>query len=69
MGNSDALQGTQVRVNSPGRANPWEALFGRREDPSGEGLSTIPARKRHQDVQAHLEWLRASDPDTFRMVV
>ena len=69
VGHSDALQGTQVRVNSPGLANPWCALFGSLEYPSGEGLSTIPVRKRPQDVQAHLELLLEADPDTFRMVV
>jgi hypothetical protein len=69
VGNSYVLQGTQLRVNSPGLANPWYALFGSLEYPSGEGLYTIHQRKRHQEVRAHLELLLASDPDTCWVVV
>ena len=69
VGQSYVRQGTQMRVNSPGLANPWYALFGSLEYPSGEGLYTIHERKRHQEVQAHLEGLLASEPDSFRIVV
>lgn len=69
VGNSYAPQGTQVRVDSPGLANPWYALFGSLEYPSGEGLYTIHQRKRHQEVRAHLELLLESDPDAFWIVV
>jgi transposase len=69
VGNSYTRQGTQWRVNSPGLANPWCALFGSLAYPSGEGLYTIHARKRHQEVQSHLERLLAADPETFRIVI
>lgn len=69
VGNSDVVQGDQRRVHSPGRANPWYALFGSVEYPRGEGVSTIHQRKRHQEVQAHLERLLERDPDAFWFVV
>lgn len=58
-----------MRVNSPGLANPWYALFGSLEYPSGEGLYTIHERKRHQEVRRHLELLLESDPDICWIVV
>jgi transposase len=69
VGNSYVLQGGQLRVESPGKENPWYALFGSLEYPSGEGLYTIHRRKRHQEVRAHLELLLESDPDAFWIVV
>jgi transposase len=69
VGHSSGLQGTQTVVNSPGLENPWYALFGSLEYPSGQGLYTIHARKRHQEVRAHLQRLLESEPDTFRIVV
>lgn len=69
VGNAYAPQGTQVSVDSPGIANPWYALFGSLEYPSGEGLYTIHRHKRHQEVRAHLELLLDSDPDAFWIVV
>ena len=69
VGNSCVLQGTQLRVRSPGLANPWYALFGSLADPSGEGVDTIHQRKRHQEVRAHLECLLEADPDAFWIVV
>lgn len=69
IGNSYVLQGTQLRVESPGKNNPWYALFGSLEYPTGEGLYTIHERKRHQEVQAHLERLLERDPDAFWIVV
>lgn len=69
VGNSYVAQGTQFRVRSPGLANPWHALFGSLEYPTGEGVYTIHERKRHQEVRAHLKELLASDPDAFWIVV
>jgi len=65
VGHSDVLQGAQRRVDSPGLANPWYALLGSLEYPTGEGLSTIPQRKRPQQVPAHWERLLERDPDAF----
>jgi hypothetical protein len=58
-----------MRVESPGLANPWYALFGSLDYPSGEGVYTLHERKRHQELQAHLDVVLASDPTTFRIVV
>jgi hypothetical protein len=69
VGSSYGPQGSQVRVPSPGLANPWYALLGSLEYPSGEGLYTIHSRKRHQEVRAHLELLLESDPEAFWIVV
>lgn len=69
VGNSYVRQGDQLRVASPGKENPWYALFGSLEYPTGEGLYTIHHRKRHQEVRAHLELLLESDPDAFWIVV
>lgn len=69
VGYSYTRQGTQVRVDSPGLANPWYALLGSLEYPSGEGLYTIHERKRHQELRAHLEVLLAAEPETFRIMV
>lgn len=69
VGASYVPQGTQRRVDSPGLANPWYALLGSLEYPSGAGLYTIHERKRHQEVRAHLERLLASEPNTFWIVV
>lgn len=69
VGNSYVPQGTQLRVTSPGMANPWYALFGSLEYPSGEGLYTMHERKRHQEVRAHLHLLLERDPETFWIVI
>jgi transposase len=69
VGNSYGPQGTQLRVNSPGLANPWYALLGSLESPSGEGLYPIHERKRHQDVRAHLQLLLERDSETFWIVI
>ena len=61
--------GQQVKVETPGDQNPWCALFGSLYFPSGEGLYTIHQRKRHQEVQAHLQKLLAMDPNAFFFVV
>ena len=54
---------------SPGHSNPWYALFGSLVYPEGSGFYTIHERKRHQEVQAHLQRLLDSEPDTFWVVV
>jgi len=69
LGNSYVDQGTQLSVESPGTDNPWNALLGSLIYPDGEGLYTIHARKRHQEVRAHLELLIESDPETFWLVI
>ena len=61
--------GQQVKVDTPGKLNPWYALFGSLVYPIGEGLYTIHHHKRHQEVQAHLQYLMDFDPDTFWFVV
>ena len=69
MGRSYVPQSSQAKIDSPGNANPWYALFGSLIYPDGTGLYTIHERKRHQEVRAHLERLIASEPDTFWFVV
>lgn len=69
IGRSYVLKGGQTKVLSPGHANPWYALFGSLVYPQGSGWYTIHERKRHQEVQAHLEHLLNSEPDTFWLVV
>lgn len=58
-----------MKIDSPGKDNPWYALFGSLVYPDGTGLYTIHERKRHQEVRAHLELLIDSEPDTFWFVV
>jgi hypothetical protein len=69
VGLSYVLQGSQMKIDSPGKDNPWYALFGSLVYPDGTGLYTIHERKRHQEVRAHLELLIDSEPDTFWFVV
>jgi transposase len=69
VGTSYRPRGTQQKVPSPGIENPWYALFGSLIYPTGEGVYTIHQRKRHQEVQAHLETLLNSDPEAFWIVV
>ncbi len=69
VGKSDVARGSQLSVDSPGVDNPWYALFGSLEYPTGEGLYTIHNRKRHQEVRAHFERLLARDPDAFWIVI
>ena len=69
VGQSYVSQGSQRIVDSPGTENPWYALLGSLEYPSGEGLYTLHQRKRHQEVQAHFERLLERDPDAFWFVV
>ena len=69
VGRSYVPQGRQLKIDSPGAMNPWYALFGSLVYPDGTGVSTIHERKRHQEVQAHLELLIDSEPDTFWVVI
>ena len=69
VGNGYAPKGEQIKVDSPGLENPWCALLGSLLYPTGEGLYTIHERKRHEEVQAHLELLIQRDPDVFWFVV
>ena len=69
VGNSYVPRGKQRKVDTPGKENPWCALLGSLIYPTGEGLYTIHERKRHQEVQAHLELLIQWDPDAFWFVV
>jgi hypothetical protein len=69
VGNGYAPKGEQIKVDSPGKENPWCALLGSLLYPTGEGLYTIHERKRHEEVQVHLELLIQRDPDAFWFVV
>lgn len=69
IGSGYQAQGEQIKVLSPGSDNPWYALFGSLMFPSGEGLYTIHAHKRHQEVAAHLQLLIEFNPDAFWFVV
>jgi hypothetical protein len=65
VGHSYQPSGEQLKVETPGKDNPWYALFGSLIYPSGEGLYTIHQLKRHQEVMAHLQRLVDTEPDTF----
>lgn len=69
MGNSYVSVGGQHTVESPGKENPWNTVFGSIVYPTGEGIYTIHERKRHEEVRAHLEILTGWDPDVFWFVV
>ena len=69
VGNGYSPTGQQITVDSPGKDNPWRALFGSLMYPTGEGVYTIHERKRHQEVQVHIEGLIKLDPDAFWFIV
>ena len=69
VGYSYVPMGEQQKIDSPGLNNPWRALFGSLTYPTGEGLYTIHERKRHQEVEAHLQRLVDGDPDYFHIVI
>ena len=69
LGATYAVAGVQAKVPSPGLANPWYALFGSLLFPSGEGLYTVHARKRSNELLAHLQALLDMAPDAFWFVV
>lgn len=56
---------SRFKSRKPGKDNPWRALFGSLSYPTGEGVYTIHERKRHQEVQVHLEGVVKLDPDAF----
>lgn len=61
--------GQQLKVDTPGYANPWLALFGSLAFPSGEGVYSIHEHKRHQELIYHLQLLMNAYPDYFLFVV
>ena len=69
VGHTYQPAGQQLKVETPGKHNPWYALFGSLVYPSGEGLYTIHQLKRHQEVQAHLQQLLDTEPDIFWFAV
>lgn len=69
LGPTYSLAGRQLKVDSPGLANPWQALFGSLVYPSGEGLYTIHQRKRAAELLTHLQLLIDFKPDSFWFVV
>lgn len=69
IGSAYGLAGRQLKVDSPGLANPWQSLFGSLVYPSGEGLYTIHERKRAAELLTHLQLLIDFKPDCFWFVV
>lgn len=69
LGATYAPVAQQRHVDSPGLHNPWYALFGSLIYPSGEGLYTIHARKRSDELIAHLAHLLDLDLESFWFVV
>ena len=61
--------GQQAKVDTPGFANPWYALFGSLLFPSGEGLYTVHHRKRSAELLEHLQLLIDLDTEAFWFVV
>ena len=61
--------GQQLKVDTPGYANPWLALFGSLAFPSGEGVYSIHEHKRHQELIYHLQLLMNTYPDHFLFIV
>jgi putative transposase len=59
----------QIKVDSPGKSNPWYALFGSLIYPSGDGHYTIHERKRSVEVVYHLQGLIDRDPDGMWFVI
>jgi len=59
----------QMKVDTPGLENPWNALFGSLFFPAGEGLYTIHHRKRAAEFLEHLQLLIDLDPNRFWFVV
>jgi hypothetical protein len=69
VGNGYSVEGVQIITDSPGLENPWVALFGSLEYPTGEGVYTIHERKRHYEVANHLQFLLDTDAQSFWFVV
>ena len=56
-------------MDSPGSDNPWLALFGSLEFPTGEGIYTLHERKRALEFINHLQRLIDTDSRAFWFVV
>lgn len=69
VGSTYSSRGKQVKVDSPGYANPWYALLGSLIYPSGDGYYTIHERKRSAEAVCHLQGLVDLDPDGFWFVI
>lgn len=69
LGATYSTVGEQVKVDSPGKSNPWYAILGSLIYPSGDGYYTIHDRKRSVEVVWHLQGLIDLDPDGFWFVV
>lgn len=69
VGQTYIERGKQLKVDTPGYANPWLALFGSLAFPSGEGVYSIHEHKRHQELIYHLQLLMNTYPDHFLFVV
>jgi len=69
LGSVYTRAGCQLKVDSPGLANPWYALFGSLVYPSAEGVYTIHQRKRAADLLEHPQLLIDLDLNVFWFVV
>ncbi len=69
LGSTYCPAGQQLKVDSPGLANPWYALFGSLLYPSGEGVYTVHERKRAAELLEHLQLLIDFKPNAFWFVV
>ncbi|MCB0188334.1 MAG: IS630 family transposase, partial [Caldilineaceae bacterium] len=69
LGSTYVPVGQQLKVDTPGLANPWYALFGSLHFPSGEGLYSVHKRKRADELLEHLQLLIDFDPNRFWFVV
>jgi len=69
VGNTYVPVGGQCAGESPGKKNPWNALFGSIVYPAGEGIYTVHERKRHEEARTRLKILTEWKPDVFRFVV
>ena len=69
IGHTYSPQGSQLKVDTPGLENPWLALFGSLAFPSGEGVYSIHAHKRHLELVNHLQLLMNTYPQHFLFVV
>lgn len=69
IGSAYTPVGRQVKVDTPGLANPWYARFGSLHFPSGEGIYSIHEHKRAAELLQHLQLLIDLDPNHFWFVV
>ena len=69
VGSTYQSRGEQVKVDSPGKENPWYALLGSLVFPSGDGHYTIHDRKRSNEFLSHLQGMIDRDPNGFWFVI